>query len=220
MGCVVHGRSASVQGPGLQVEAQRGPAQGELGDGGVRRAPVGEEPPPGHAVSRRQPPSGSSARPHRGMAQPGGDAPVLPHPGQRLRVARPAREQGVRHREQRVQVEQAGRALPVPRRGLGLVRLERGAELPGQGRASYAGPAPDTTGRVDATRPRAASNRNRWAAYVGVRRPGPQPLSKRAFSQTERPSHVGNQILRPPQERGSLRCRDPGRLAWRSRIPA
>jgi len=62
------------------------------------------------------------------MAQFCGDAPVLPHPGQRLRVARPARQQGVRHREQRVQVERAGRALPVPQRGLGLVRLERGAK--------------------------------------------------------------------------------------------
>ena len=66
------------------------------------------------------------------MAQRLGGAPVLPQPCKRLRVIGPEPQDGVGHRQQRVQIERTGAAAPDARAGCRLAGGDRLAQLGGQ----------------------------------------------------------------------------------------
>ena len=90
------------------------------------RNPPGRPPPPRpHEADRRRRVLGD-------MAQRLGGAPVLPEPGERVRVIGAETQDGVGHRQQRVQIERTGAAAPDARAGCRLAGGDRLAQLAGQ----------------------------------------------------------------------------------------
>ena len=118
-----------------QREAQIRPAEGEPVDRRVRRLACGEETVADRRVTLRQTPP-RRQRPFRRLAQTIGGSPVRRQPGQRGGMARPQRQNGLRHRQQLLQVKRAGPAAPDQRCRLRLAQLHPLAELPGQDAAA------------------------------------------------------------------------------------
>ena len=90
-------------------------------------------------VSGWKPPPDGRLRPLDHLTQLVRHAPVLPQPGQRLRVIGTELQQGCRDRQQRVQVEGTRSADADQRRRPRLPRLDPLAELAGQDAASLDG---------------------------------------------------------------------------------
>ena len=102
----------------------------------MRRFTSGEEAVADHGVAGRQPASGRRPCPEDDLTQAGADTPMRRQPGERRRIGRPQREDWVRHRQQRMQIERAGKAVPDPGTSLGLADFDPFAELPCQDAAA------------------------------------------------------------------------------------